>query len=413
MTIPQPPKGDALSLFRQAQNRMTGRRFEAGEHIWLGRAGLWEACKQFGLSRTPFMRIKRREEDERFTYGELVALSGDFYDSPKAMFEEEPSLLPWLYEANDISDLRAAFQNELTWIEDEERGLNVGYPDESIALVWNSKSMIELALDNNVHFGWHNIVAYCHHHAQALELARKADQHDENDPTWRRALFYNAFADHFLTDAFAAGHVRVPRAEIRDWATTKGYSDKLAGGLSKVLHDQDGHVKTNHADGEQLSVDEGLRVRNSLGIEWSTRCDGQLFIVNSEDECLIKEPTQAVAASLIELFTARRDQLLPVGIYQALPHVPFSHPDAPTLSEKFGVNMSSSQFDALVESISWYVKIPWIGSGVGADEVRALFSALPELMKTFGQSVKKAYESNAELQKRLPKEYVQAYQSIY
>lgn len=31
--------------------------------------------------------------------------------------------------------------------------------------------------------------------------------------TFRWALFTNAFADHFLTDAFAAGHVRVPRAE--------------------------------------------------------------------------------------------------------------------------------------------------------------------------------------------------------
>jgi hypothetical protein len=408
----QPPKGDALSLFFQARERMSGKRFEAGEHQWLGREGLYVACEKFGVPKTPFMQLKRHQDDEKFSYGELVALSGDFYGSPQELFEEKPSPLPWLYEANDLSDLRKAFQTELAWIEDEQRGLNVGYPDESIALAWNSKSMIELALDNNAHFGWHNIVAYCRHHAEALELAYKSDQKNENDPTWRRAIFYNAFADHFLTDAFAAGHVRVPRAQIREWGKINHYSEKLAGGLSKVLHDQDGHVNTNHSGGEKYLADEGLRVRNTLGAEWYTRCDGQLFIVKPTHELLIQQPVQAVAMSLIELFTARRDRVIPKGTYQALLHVPFPHSDAPSLCDKFSPNMPAQQFDALIESLTWYVKVRWIGPGVDKDNVHALFTALPDLMQEFRHSVKTAYDSDPELQKRLPTDYVKAYQSI-
>jgi hypothetical protein len=413
MTSTEVPRGDALSRFRQAQHRMSGRRFEAGEHQWLGREGLFLACEQFGLSKTPYMRLKRRDGDEQFSYGELVALSGDFYGSPKALFEEESSLLPWLYEENDLDDLRKAFQEELAWIEDEERGLNVGYPDNSLALVWNSKSMLELVLDNNVHFGWHNIVAYCRHHAEALDLARKADQQNDKDPTWRRAVFYNAFADHFLTDAFAAGHVRVPREQIRKWATRKDWSEKIAGGLSKVLHDQDGHVNTNHSRGERYLADEGLWVANSLGANWFTRCDGQLFIVKPTHDLLIEQPVQAVAKSLLELFTSRRDRTLPEGIYQALVHVPFPHPNVQSLCDKFSPTMPRPQFEGLIESISWYLKIPWIGSGVNEENLRMLLAALPELMTEFRHDVKTTYEGSSELQKRIPAPYVNAFMAIH
>lgn len=408
----QTPQGDALALFRRAQKSMSGERFEAGEHQWLGREGLYLACEKFGITRSPFMRLQRREGDEVFSYGELVALSGDFYGSPRELFEEKPSPLPWLYEANDLSDLRKCFQTELAWIEDERRGLNVGYPNESIALVWNSKSMVELALNNDMHFGWHNIVAYCRHHAEALKLASQADQQNDKDPTWRRAIFYNAFADHFLTDAFAAGHVRVPRSQIRAWAKKNNWSENLAGGLSKVLHDQDGHVETVHSSGEKDLAEEGLRVQNSLGTEWHTRCDGQLFIVKPASEPLIQEPTRAVAMSLIELFAARRTRLLPDGIYQALPHVPFPHSGATTLCDKFNPNMPFKQFDTLMTSLSWYVKVPWIGPGVDEDNVRALFFALPDLMKDFRQSIKTTYDNNPELQIRLPIDYVNAFKSI-
>lgn len=100
--------------------------------------------------------------------------------------------------------------------------------------------------------------------------------------TFRRALYTNAFADHFLTDAFAAGHIRVPRAEIRNWAEARGLGDKIAGALSKLLHDQDGHIDLESLHGPVDENDgrpeDGLLVQDSTGTSWSTRCDGQLFL---------------------------------------------------------------------------------------------------------------------------------------
>ncbi|MFN7131478.1 MAG: hypothetical protein ACK4N5_05305, partial [Myxococcales bacterium] len=264
---------DPLALMaRRRKEGARGRpfRFASGEHVFLGDAGAAEACRTLrqqgvAIADAHFEAVRRRHGEERFSYGELVALSGDFYRSPEELFEEKPAPLPWLWEDNDLSDLRKMFDEELKWIEARQSGRGAPvYPDFNVRMAWNAKAYVELALDNVDHFGWHNMVAYCRHHQRALELAASAA--GRNDERWAQALVTNAFADHFLTDAFAAGHVRVPRAEIRAWARAQGLSDKLAGALSKLLHDQDGHVRSVHATDEgALAADEGLPVRNARG----------------------------------------------------------------------------------------------------------------------------------------------------
>jgi hypothetical protein len=406
--------GDPFALYeklREEQQDEVGK-FEGGEHLWLGMAGARAACATLGLAPELLSKLKRRKGDVALSYGEIVALSGDFYPSPAALYEEKRSPLPWLWERNDLSDLRKIFQNELAWIEGEHRAAAVNYPDNNIALWWNAKSYVELALDNTDHFGWHNIVAYCRYHTAAIELAVKAASFD--DELFRRALYYNAFADHFLTDGFAAGHIRVPRAEISAWGKSKarGYSAKLSGGLSKLLHDQDGHVSSFHAAGEVPGADEGLPVRNSLGRDWCTRCDGQLFIVPVGDDPLIAEPVAAVAESLVELFTAQRTRQPVVGEYAAIRHVPFPRPGSPRLQEKFSTAWSAKQVEALVKTVRWYVKVPWIGTGLTAEHVVALFNALPELMAGFAAHVRTAHEQSPELRERLPQAYVKAFSEL-
>jgi hypothetical protein len=390
-------------------------KFEAGEHAWLGMRGALLACQELGVSPAPLEQLRRRAGDVALSYGEIVALSGDFYASPQALFDEKPSPMPWLWEDNDLSDLRKIFKTELDWIKRENRGPSVGYPDNNIALAWNAKSYVELALDNTDHFGWHNVVAYCRYHHQAIQYAVSAASHSENDETWRRALYYNAFADHFLTDGFAAGHIRVPRQEIRSWALRTGHDEKLAGALSKLLHDQDGHVSTLHAQGEHgLSPEEGLPVKNALGIEWSTRCDGQLFIVESNtDEPLIAQPAAAVAASLVELYTAHRQKRAPQGEYRALRHVPFPLPGSETLTKKFSASaLGQKKIEELVASVKWYVKLPWLGSGLDEAKVKQLLTELPNLMQAFRQNVAHAYEQSDTLRERLPHAYVEAFRNI-
>src|SRR5262249_5834900 len=40
---------------------------------------------------------------------------------------------------------------------------------------------------------------------------------NDSEPEWQNAQLTEAFGQHFLTDAFSAGHVRTPRAEIMAW----------------------------------------------------------------------------------------------------------------------------------------------------------------------------------------------------
>ena len=72
---------------------------------------------------------------------------------------------------------------------------------------------LELASSNVDHFGRQARITYNAGHALALSIAAGGDL-----PT---AYAVNAFADHFLQDSFAAGHVRVPRLELFSIDNTK------------------------------------------------------------------------------------------------------------------------------------------------------------------------------------------------
>lgn len=408
------PTGDALIMLQDAKRKYANQKFEGGEHLWLGLRGLFAACTEAGIDRTPYMYIQRHDRSERFNYGELVALSGDLYETPEELFEERPGPQPWLYESNDLSDLKRVFARELYWIEGERRNEHVGYPDETIALVWNAKSYLELAKRNTPHFGWHNMLAYCRYHEEALKYALAADPRDDGDPQWRRALFFNAFADHFLTDAFAAGHVRVPREQIRLWGQDQGYSSSLSGMLSKLLHDQDGHVASFHGQGEGLlSASEGLRVLNSRGVEWYTRCDGQLFIVKpDQSDPLLAEPSSAVKESVLELFRARLEKKRPDGLFRATAYVPFPHPVLAPMTEKFPANVQDARIGDLLGSVRWYLKIPGTSGRMEPQHVTALFSALPRIMGAMRDAVAKDVTDKPELTSRLPQSYIEAFKRI-
>lgn len=408
------PTGDALTMLQEATRKYSKKKFEGGEHLWLGLHGLFAACTEAGVDKTPYMYIKRRDGAASFNYGELVALSGDLYETPEDLFDEKPGPLPWLYESNDLSDVKKVFARELYWIEDGKRNEQVGYPDETIALVWNAKNFLELAKRNTPHFGWHNILTYCRYHEAALRYALAADPRDDSDPQWRRALFFNAFADHFLTDAFAAGHIRVPREQICRWGEAQVYSSSLSGMLSKLLHDQDGHVNSIHGQGEgRLGATEGLRVLNSRGVEWYTRCDGQLFIIAPDPaNPLVAEPASAVKESVLEIFRARMEKKLPDGLFRAIAHVPFPHPALAPLTEKFPAHVPDARIGELLGTVKWYLKIPGTSANLKPQHVSALFSALPKIMGELRDAVAKDVADKPELSCRLPQAYVEAFKRI-
>jgi hypothetical protein len=229
---------DPLRAFLSVRQKelANARPFEGGEHLWIGNEGAARANKKLKLDVSNFGPFKRKQEPEALTYGEIVAFAGDFYESPADLFNEQPSSLDWLWQPNDLVALREAFTHELTWIKLPPEQRKTSYPDENLMLWWNAKQYAELALRNNSHFGWHNALAYVRWHEAALELAARAAK--EPDPRaksllWREAVYTNGFADHFLTDGFAAGHVRTPAAQIRRWAEDTGKDERFAGALVK------------------------------------------------------------------------------------------------------------------------------------------------------------------------------------
>jgi hypothetical protein len=178
------------------------------------------------------------------------------------------------------------------------------------------------AVHNSTHFAQPNLVAgkltgsagntYRRIHEQAIETSHRGDV--------GKAHAYDAMADHYLTDAFAAGHIRTPRADVQTYwnqvvpAFKTNLVDVLAarvrreltGDLSlarvvlgafdvaaeaMVLH---ARVRSELLDafgtdgipglGDLLALllhdtdnEEGLLVENDVGMRWRAYGDGKLF----------------------------------------------------------------------------------------------------------------------------------------
>ena len=143
-------------------------------------------------------------------------------------------------------------------VSDEDRAF-----DEATggSLLYNGR-YLNLAQSNFDHFGVDALTAYQAGHTWAQAQAASATKETNGfrrDRLLRQAYAINAFADHFLTDLFAAGHMRTPRRALDDSATTM--PKVLPGLLSKVMHDEDNKF--------------GIWVENSMGDVWVAYGDGR------------------------------------------------------------------------------------------------------------------------------------------
>lgn len=159
-----------------------------------------------------------------------------------------------------------------------------------------------LASSNWDHFGSGAIASYRAGHALACWFAARAAS---GGAKLEYAYMVNAFADHFLTDLFSAGHLRVPRKPLQEASLTSGYRavdalvvpalntlvgapDLLGGMLAKKMHDEDGK--------------SGLSVRNARGDQWTAYGDGYLFDAKSATN--LKNVRDAVQTSIDEVWAA-------------------------------------------------------------------------------------------------------------
>jgi len=109
-----------------------------------------------------------------------------------------------------------------------------------------------------------------------------------------KAYVLNAFADHFLSDLFAAGHMRTPRRAIRTICDTIT-AESDAGYAAKVMHDEDNR--------------NGLWVRNLHGDVWKSFGDGMYFeVANAAARDIEREATQLSKNEIYDAFNGVIDQ---------------------------------------------------------------------------------------------------------
>eukprot|EP00128_Syssomonas_multiformis_P017219 Colp12_sorted_trinity150504_noHs@34192 len=247
------------------------------------------------------------------TYGDIIGFAGDYFgagsfsevicngfresvEEGERRFMKAFSLLYDADVASVLDSVRVLWKQEQDVMSDPEnqslppwqRFAKLKEPRYLKALGRYFFTYLNLANYNYDHFGTCGTDAYRAGHMQALALAKSAGSlvhgHSfDNLPLDKKgqaltqarsmllkAYAVNAFADHFLSDAFAAGHVRTIRQDLVNFCVqtkpslTPTYVAELDGGLaSQWCHDEDNR--------------NGLHVTNARGDSWVAYGDGNYF----------------------------------------------------------------------------------------------------------------------------------------
>ncbi|RYZ71671.1 MAG: hypothetical protein EOP09_04340, partial [Proteobacteria bacterium] len=225
------------SSCKTAERGTSDVKFGAGEHLLLGNRAYAEVCPSGCLNLLPLAdkgeeKIPRKDGKQSFSYGELVAFSGDFFPTPSSLDNSQVArnIFDKLFHKNykNVAKTKDLFANEVETIEEQIEFIDNSHSadvpevgDENLGyFLAFGLDYLEMSICNFDHFGWENMKRYVDFHTQALTLALAAhSEHgiEQKTELLRKALITNSFADHFLTDGFAAGHIRVPRKQGLTW----------------------------------------------------------------------------------------------------------------------------------------------------------------------------------------------------
>lgn len=298
------------------QNDLLGG-FGTSEHVAIG-----EEVKLQGLPQDTPLMVKGVVHIQ---FAHIIALAGDFYGVPG-----EAISLPGGDDDQKTKRFENAFQTLAKADNNEVRKLLIEIKDEcsqvkhsSLPHHCYSSQMIEgndaknkikkdlkaLLYDNSDHFSNNARDAYRIGHTYALKMAREAGLKQDLEGL-KLAYALDAFACHFLTDLFAAGHIRNQRGELELFLISelKFSAEKakpLAGILTGAQHEKDGN--------------EGLNVMNENGDLWRAYGDGCFFTPKCKDN---KEKViAATQQSVDEIYQAYLQPQEPPEefVYQLLP----------------------------------------------------------------------------------------------
>jgi len=265
-------------------------QFESSEHVIIV-----EGCKlQFpDGSRDAEFTYLMLPNGLQLSYGQIVALGGDFYGDPAHPIcrASGPAAQQAQFLANyrsiaesasapaEVGSILAILRAEFAAVaraiaNGEQPSAAYGHLGDELSRKWNDATQgryLALAKTNFDHFGQDALTAYLAGHTVAARMAAAA--HSEPDPATRSLLLgqayaANAFADHFLTDLFSAGHRRTPRWRMWEdepsgsiyWPGEGWFSAQdLASLLARGMHDEENRF--------------GVWATNERGDRWVTYGD--------------------------------------------------------------------------------------------------------------------------------------------
>ena len=301
---------------------------ESAEHVWIGD----RLTLKFGTVKT---RAKdhylRLPGGKQLTYGLIIALAGDLYgvvegpistaaDPEKAFTKAWKSLDEGdFHELQEILDIMreeiTAFDQAIAAKEDPSKMYRA--LGDTLSHRWNGATggsylgwappgrYLQLSAENWDHFGVTAVAAYQAGHRVAMEQAVWARRFTGDEEAVERELgtayAMNAFADHFLTDLFSAGHLRVPRKEMFDRLVAplaidpvgvmKDTQMVIAGVLARAMHNEDSS--------------NGLMVTNANGDYWRAYGDKRLLDgVSQANREMAWRAAQASADDIDAAFTS-------------------------------------------------------------------------------------------------------------
>ncbi len=263
----------------------------------------------------------------RLTYGQIIALAGDYFadvgrpfnagtgkaiaEQPTEEAREHEFLVAFAtLAANPHKHMIKTVTGHLTALFNQHlAALQKTYPNSFAAVYkpntskWvkqyvlksHGRNLVEpFRLANDDHFAPAALKAYHAAHRVAIKTALegyKAKQAN-NLVTARKdlelAYAENAFGCHYLTDAFAAGHMRTPRKALQDHFKKTGVI------LMGYMHDQDNAT--------------GLRVHNSQGKEWVAYGDQHYFdAADKTNRQMIHQVLQTSINSIYKAYNTGKD----------------------------------------------------------------------------------------------------------
>jgi hypothetical protein len=285
--------------------------FGSSEHVAIG-----EEVDLKGLTHE-YEPILIMKGSARVRFQHIVALAGDFYgiygeavSLPGGTDEEKEARFKKAFETLENAD-NTEVEQLLSLIKEEcEHVKHSGVPHhcytqhlmvegrkaEKIKAGYN-----DLLIDNSDHFSIDAKETYRIGHTLALKTAKEAGR-KKNVEGLKKAYAIDAFACHFLTDLFAAGHIRNQRGALEKYLISLGFevgkevfqlteAKTLAGILTAAQHQKDG--------------DEGLEVEDGSGDCWKAYGDGNFFSTKNEKNK--QKAIQAVQASVDEVYQSYSD----------------------------------------------------------------------------------------------------------